>query len=387
MSLSENLNRSQLTIGIIAGGQLGKMLIQKASEWSLQTSVLDPDESCPARDIASSYTKGSYLDFDTVYNFGKKVDILTFELENINIEALKKLQKEGVYIAPDPHILECIQDKEKQKKWYGEHDIPTSPFESFESREDIIKAIEEKKLSFPFVQKLCKGGFDGRGVSVIHSIEDIPLLLEGGSIVEEKITIEKEIAVLVARNKRGEVRCFPATEMTFDKKANLVEHLLCPANIPEEREKEAEEIAERIATNIHLEGILAVEFFITDTQEVLVNESAPRPHNSGHHTIESIVTSQFEQHLRAILNLPLGNTDIISPAVMLNILGEEGYSGSVLYSGFEEILKEDRAYIHLYGKKITKPFRKMGHITLLGNTSEDALQKAERIKHSFSVRS
>jgi 5-(carboxyamino)imidazole ribonucleotide synthase len=387
MPLLEKLARSNLTLGIIAGGQLGKMLIQKASEWSIKTKILDPDETCPSRAVADEYVQGDYLDFDTVYNFGKGVDVLTFELENINIEALKKLKQEGVLIAPDPEILECIQDKGLQKNWYQSHQIPTSDFEIYPSKESIVSAIEEKKITFPFVQKLRTGGFDGRGVSVINSPENVSLLLDGPSVIEEKIEMTKEISVQVARNKNGEMKCFPSTEMTFDPESNLVDFLICPAKISAKIEKEAQKIAKEIVEKMDFEGILAVEFFLTPSGEILVNECAPRPHNSGHHTIESLVTSQFEQHLRAVLNLPLGSTDIVAPAVMINIVGEDGHTGPVVYKGLEKILAEEKVFVHLYGKKITKPFRKMGHITVLGESLEDAAQKAEKIKHSFSVQS
>lgn len=385
MTLLDKLFRSDLTLGIIAGGQLGKMLIQKASEWSIRTKVLDPDETCPARAVAHDFVQGSYLDFETVYDFGKAVDILTFELEHINIAALKALKKDGVHITPDPDILERIQDKGLQKEWYAENAIPTAPFQLYGSKAEIVRAGAEGRLTYPFVQKLRTGGFDGRGVSIIHAQEELPLLLEGASVVEEKVNMTKEISVQVARRKSGEMCCFPPTEMTFDPQSNLVDFLVCPAAISEVIGAQAASIAQDIAEKMQLEGTLAVEFFLTPSGKLLVNECAPRPHNSGHHTIESVVTSQFEQHLRAILDLPLGSTDIMAPAVMVNIVGEEGYTGPVVYRGLEHVLQEERTSLHLYGKKVTKPFRKMGHITILGSTPEAALQKAQRIKHSFSV--
>lgn len=383
----ERLVTSNLKLGIIAGGQLGKMLIQEASKWNIITYVLDNDEDCPARSIASHYIKGSNLDFDSVYQFGKMVDLLTFEIENVNIDALKKLKSEGLKIVPDPSILELIQDKGLQKLFYQKNGIPTSPFKIFETKNLILSGIEKGEVHFPFVQKLRKGGYDGRGVAVINSKNDLAKLLNGASVIEEKVEIEKEIAVIVARNKKGEVKCYPVVEMLFDNKANLVDKLICPSSITVEQSEKAINFASEIIELLNMEGLLAVEFFIDSKGEVLVNEIAPRPHNSGHHTIESIITSQFEQHLRAILNLPLGSTKIKLPSVMINILGEEGYEGLVKYEGLTECMAIEGVKIHLYGKKVTKPYRKMGHVTVLSSSLECALKKAEKVKNLLKVKS
>ena len=332
----ERLVTSNLKLGIIAGGQLGKMLIQEASKWDIITYVLDNDEDCPAGRIASYFIKGDNLDFDSVYQFGKMLDVLTFEIENVNIEALKKLKSEGHKIVPDPEILELIQDKGLQKEFYNKHGIPTSFFKIYESEAAILNSIEKVEINFPFVQKLRKGGYDGRGVAVINNKNDLVKLLKGASVIEEKIVIEKEIAVIVARNKRGEIKCYPVVEMLFDPTANLVDKLICPSSISVEQSEKAVNFASEIIELLDMEGLLAVEFFIDSRGEVIVNEMAPRPHNSGHHTIESIITSQFEQHLRAILNLPLGSTKIKLPSVMINILGAEGYEGQVIYEGLTE---------------------------------------------------
>jgi 5-(carboxyamino)imidazole ribonucleotide synthase len=383
----EKIVTTNLKLGIIAGGQLGKMLIQEASKWDLITYVLDNDENCPAASIASYYFKGSNLDFSAVYEFGKMVDILTFEIENINIEALKKLKSEGLKIVPDPELLALIQDKGLQKEFYKKNGFPTSLFKIYESKESILNGIENGEIKLPFVQKLRKGGYDGHGIAIINSISDLSKILSGASVIEEKVEVEKEISVIVARNKNGEIKCYPVVEMLFDHHANLVDKLICPSSITVEQSQKAVNFASEMIALLNMEGLLAVEFFIDSKGEVIVNEVAPRPHNSGHHTIESIITSQFEQHLRAILNLPLGSTKIKLPSVMINILGAVGYEGPVIYDGLTESLAIDGVKIHLYGKKITKPYRKMGHVTVMSSTIESALIKAEKVKQLISVKS
>ncbi|MDP3452794.1 MAG: 5-(carboxyamino)imidazole ribonucleotide synthase [Bacteroidales bacterium] len=383
----ERLVTSNLKLGIIAGGQLGKMLIQEASKWDIITYVLDNDQNCPAGSIASYFVKGDNLDFESVYQFGKMVDVLTFEMENINIEALKKLKTEGCKIVPDPEILELIQDKGLQKEFYKKSGIPTSPFKIYESEKAILNGIEKGEINFPFVQKLRRGGYDGRGVAVINDVSNLNKILPGESVVEEKVEIVKEISAIVARNKNGEIKCYPIVEMLFDPRANLVDKLICPSSITAEQSEKAVNFASEIIELLNMEGLLAVELFIDSKGDVIVNEVAPRPHNSGHHTIESIITSQFEQHLRAILNLPLGSTKIKLPSVMINILGAEGYEGAVIYEGLTESMAIDGVKIHLYGKQITKPYRKMGHITILSSTLECALKKAEKVKQLIRVKS
>jgi len=383
--LIDKLANSSLKLGIISGGQLGKMLIQEASKWAIATYVLDPDPDCPAKRIATEHVQGDFIDFDTVYAFGKEVDILTYEMENINIEALLQLKADGFKVVPDPQVLALIQDKGLQKEFYQKHAIPTSPFDCYEDTDAITKAIEENVFTYPFVQKLRKGGYDGHGVALIHAAED--KLLDGASMLEKKVEIDKEIAVIVARNEMGEVRCFPAVEMTFDEKTNLVEDLFCPANISAEDLKTAEDLAVKIIENLEMVGLLAVEFFIDNHGEILVNEVAPRPHNSGHHTIESVMTSQLEQMLRAILGLPLGSTKLIMPSVMLNLLGEEGHTGEVRYEGLSEVLALEGVKVHLYGKQQTRPSRKMGHVTVLAGSIEEAFKKAESVKKILKVKS
>jgi len=384
-SMIEKLVTSDLKLGVIAGGQLGKMLVQEASRWDIASYVLDPDEGCSARNVANVYVKGDFRNFDDVYAFGKQVDILTYELEDINIEALQKLKAEGIEVLPDPDTLALIQDKGLQKEFYAKHEMPTSPFKCYANTEEITQAIQGGELMYPFVQKLRKGGYDGHGVSLIKSSEDT--LLNGASMIEDKVDIDKEIAVIAARNASGEVRCFPAVEMSFNEETNLVEEIFCPANITLSQTEVAEVLAKEIIENLDMVGLLAVEFFIDTKGQILINEVAPRPHNSGHHTIDSAVTSQLKQLLRAILNLPLGSTALTTASVMLNLLGEAGHTGPVYYEGFAECMAIDGVKIHLYGKKMTRPSRKMGHMTIVGNTVAEARIKAEKVKTIIKVKS
>jgi len=381
----EKLVTSEVKLGIIAGGQLGKMLVLAASNWNVNTYVMDKDEHCPASASCSGFFKGDPLNFDDVYEFGHLVDVLTLELENVNVEALKRLKKEGKRVYPDPEKLEIVQDKGLQKQFYEKIAVPSPSFNLFKEKHEIINSVNGGKLPYPFVQKLRKGGYDGRGVSILHSKDDLGILLNGASEVEDYVDIEKEISAIVARNERGEVKCHPTVEMEFNPKANLVEKLICPATLPAEIEKEAEHIAKKIITELNLYGILAVEMFVDKNNKVWVNEIAPRAHNSGHHTIESAITSQFEQQLRAIFNLPLGSTKLKLPAVMINLLGEPGFEGKVKYEGLTECMAIEGVKIHLYGKKITKPFRKMGHVTVLAPTIDEAKRKADFVKQKMKV--
>lgn len=383
----EKLVTSNLKLGIIAGGQLGKMLIQEASKWDIISYVLDKDENCPSCFITSHYIQGDQLDYDAVYQFGRELDVVTYEIENINVEALHKLKSEGVRVLPDPAILELVQDKGLQKEFYSEHDIPTSPFQLYEGREAIMQAVAENTLKYPFVQKLRKGGYDGRGVAVIKDEKDDEKLMDGPSLVEHNVDINKEISVIAARNGKGDIKCFPAVEMVFDKSANLVDRLVCPSGISDELSEEAQKIAGKIMEDLNMTGLLAVEFFIDNQGNLLVNEVAPRPHNSGHHTIESVITSQYEQHLRAILDLPLGSTHLKMPAVMVNLLGEKGYKGPVKYEGLTESMAIEGVKVHVYGKKVTWPMRKMGHVTIMSESLEKAIENAQKVKDTIKVKS
>jgi 5-(carboxyamino)imidazole ribonucleotide synthase len=370
-----------LKLGILGGGQLGRMLIQKAIDLNITTCVLDGDENAPCKNICDEFTHGKFSDFDSVYNFGKNIDILTIEIEHVNADALEILEKEGKRVFPQPRIIKLVQDKGSQKIFYRTNKIPTAEFHLIENKAEL-----EKYADFvPFVQKLRKGGYDGRGVQVILSKNDFEKGFNEPSVLEKYIPFEKEIAVIVGRNENGAVKTFPAVEMDFNPEANLVEFLFSPANISEEIETKAEDIAMKIAIDSGIVGLLAVEMFVTKDGEVLVNEIAPRPHNSGHHTIEANITSQYELHLRAILNLPLGSTQILKPSVMVNLLGEKDYSGNAKYDGLERVLAMEGVHVHLYGKKITKPFRKMGHVTCLADSLEEAMSKAKEVKNFLKV--
>ncbi|GAB4301569.1 MAG: 5-(carboxyamino)imidazole ribonucleotide synthase [Ignavibacteriaceae bacterium] len=381
----EKLVTSEAKLGIIAGGQLGKMLVLAASNWNVKSYVMDKDEYCPASSSCTFFFKGDPLSFDDVYKFGHLVDVLTLELENVNVDALKKLKDEGKRVFPDPEKLEIIQDKGLQKQFFDRIKVPSPSFSLFKDKNEIIASLNGDKLKFPFVQKLRKGGYDGRGVAIIRSEDDLGFLLDGASEVEEYIDIDKEISAIVARNEMGEVKCYPTVEMEFNPKANLVERLICPATLPDEIEKEAEDIAIKIITGMNLYGILAVEMFVDKNKKIWVNEIAPRTHNSGHHTIESAITSQFEQQLRAIFNLPLGSTKLKLPAVMVNLLGEPDFEGKAKYVGLSESMAIEGVKIHLYGKKITRPFRKMGHVTVLAQTIQEAKSNADLVKQKMKV--
>lgn len=370
----------QNKIGILGGGQLGRMLIQNAVNYNLNISVLDPDSEAPCKGL-SNFTRGSITDYDTVYKFGKDKDLITIEIENVNTEALKALEKEGKKVYPQPHIIEMIQDKGLQKMFYQRNEIPSADFFLVENKEQINKY----KDYFPFFQKLRKGGYDGKGVVKLVSNGNLNQAFDAPSVLEKLVNFDKEISVIVARNSNGETKCFPAVECEFNPKANLVEFLFSPASVKKNIEKEAYEIATHLAEKLEIVGLLAVEFFVTKEGKVLVNEIAPRPHNSGHHTIEGNIVSQFEQHWRAILNLPLGDTSIIKPGIMVNLLGEPGYEGPAKYEGMEDVLKFGGVYIHLYGKANTKPYRKMGHVTIMDENMVKAKQKAKTVKALLKV--
>lgn len=376
---------SDFKLGIICGGQLGKMLALAAANWDITTSVLDASEDCPAGKASNFYTKGHHMDYDAVYSFGQTVDMITFEIEHVNLDALRKLKSEGKKIYPDPELLAVIQDKGIQKQFYAKNDIPSSKFDLYDSKEDILAAIESNKLTYPFVQKSRTAGYDGKGVAVIKSESDTQLLLDGSSVVEDAVDIEKELSIIISRNVSGEIKCYPLVEMEFSETANLVELLLSPAEVSKENEVISEKIAVQIAEGLDLVGIMAVELFLAKDGEILVNESAPRTHNSGHQTIEGNITSQYEQQVRAILNMPLGDTSLRTPSVMINLLGEPNYSGPVYYEGFNDILKISGVNPHIYGKKETRPYRKMGHITVIDESLEEAISKANLIKKTIKV--
>lgn len=370
-------------LGVLGGGQLGRMLIQSAINYNQDIHILDPDPDAPCKDFAQEFTIGSLKDFDIVYAFGKKCDVITVEIESVNTEALGKLEQEGKLVYPQPHILRLIQDKRAQKEFYKANEIPTADFILTENKAEVIKNSD----FLPAVNKLGKDGYDGRGVQVLRSPDDLGKAFDAPGLLEKLIDFDREIAVTVARNANGDLAVYPSVECAFHPTANLVEFLFAPADISEEIEKKACEIAKKIILKLNMVGILAVEMFVTKEGEILVNEIAPRPHNSGHHSIEANFTSQFEQHLRAVMNWPLGNTELRCPAAMINLLGEAGFTGPVLVEGKDQVMAEKGVYIHLYGKKITKPFRKMGHVTLLDDNVDNLKKRAQRIKEVLKIKS
>jgi 5-(carboxyamino)imidazole ribonucleotide synthase len=369
-----------MRIGLLGGGQLGRMLLQEAIDLNIHLHCLDPDNNAPCAKIAHSFTVGSLTDYETVINFGKDKHLISVEIENVNVEALKDLEKSGVKVFPQPHLLELIQDKGLQKQFYQEHQIPTAPFVLIENKVELLE-----KATFPIVHKLRKGGYDGRGVNVLKSKEDTENSFDSPSILEEKIPFVKELSVIVARNEKGQTKTFPVVECEFNPEANLVEFLFAPAEISSDIEKQAAELAIDVIEKLGMVGLLAVEFFLDENGNLLVNEIAPRPHNSGHHTIECNVTSQFAQHLRAILNLPLGSTEILQAGAMINLLGEKRFEGKAVYDGLDKALEIEGVYPHIYGKEITKPFRKMGHVTITDTDLEKVKLKAKKVQGLIKV--
>lgn len=375
-------NITHTRLGILGGGQLGRMLIQEAINFNLSVSILDPDSNAPCKNICDYFEVGSLSDYDTVYNFGKDLDLITIEIEKVNIEALEDLEKAGVTVYPQPRIIRLIQDKGLQKQFFKENDIPTSEFTLIANKEQL----EACQVPFPYIQKLRKDGYDGKGVVKIIDQADYAKGFDAPSLVEKWVNFEKEISVIVARNEKGQIKTFPMVEMDFNAEANLVEFLISPSTYSHDIQLKADTIAKNIAESLNIVGLLAVEMFLLKDGQILVNELAPRPHNSGHQTIEGNRTSQFQQHLRAILNLPLGSTASISNAIMINLLGESGYEGPASYEGLNEVLKKEGVYVHLYGKAFTKPFRKMGHVTIIDDDRNAALEKAEFVKNKLKVK-
>ena len=380
-----NYFSSKFKLGILGGGQLGKMLLYDTRKFDIYTCVMDPSDEAPCKIACNEFYQGDLLDYDTVYNFGKKVDVLTIEIENVNVKALEDLEKKGIKVYPSSKTLRTIQNKATQKLFYRDHDIPTADFSRFAYTSEIDETIEHGGLSFPFVWKSAQFGYDGRGVKIIKSYEDLKDLPNQECIAEKMIPFKNELAVIVARNLNGDVKTYPVVEMEFHPEANQVEYVICPARIDEKVAKKAQEIALKVSEAFKHVGLLAVEMFQTQTDEILVNEVAPRPHNSGHHTIESSFTSQFEQHLRAILNLPLGRTDLKVGGIMVNLVGAEGHTGDVVYEHIEKIMEMEGVTPHIYGKKQTRPFRKMGHVTIVNQDINEARKVAEKVKQTIKV--
>ena len=367
-------------LGILGAGQLGRMIIQESINWNVHIYTLDSDPEAPCSKISHEFMCGSITDHETVINFGKDKDLITVEIENVNIEALEELERAGVAVFPQPRVLRIIRDKGIQKQFYADNGIPTADFRLIEAGE-----INQHVDFLPFAQKLRTGGYDGKGVQIIQSLSDIEKAFDAPTVLEKFVDFEKELAVIVARNKNGQIVSYPTVECEFNPQANLVEFLFSPAEISNEVEIEAQRMAVDIIEKLDMVGILAIEFFLTKEGKLLVNEIAPRPHNSGHHTIECNVTSQFEQHLRSILNLPLGATDLIQPGAMINILGEPFANGIAYYHGMEVLLAEPGIYVHIYGKEKVKELRKMGHFTITAPTISEVKEKAVRLKNTIKA--
>jgi 5-(carboxyamino)imidazole ribonucleotide synthase len=380
-----NYFSSNFTLGILGGGQLGKMLLQETRKWDIKTKVLDPSAAAPARIATDHFTQGNLLDYQTVLNFAKGVDLLTIEIENVNIEALETLEKQGVKVYPSSKTLKIISNKATQKLFYTDQQIPTAAFSRFAYTSEISESITNGGLSFPFVWKSAQFGYDGQGVKVVRQESDLAELPNVACIAETLIAFEKELAVIVCRNPSGAVVHYPVVEMEFHPEANQVEYVLCPARLDPLTTEKAIAVALKTSEAYNHVGLLAVEMFLTKEGDILVNEVAPRPHNSGHYSIEASLTNQYEQHLRAILDLPLGDTSSKVAAVMVNLVGTEGHSGSVIYKNMEHILALEGVTPHLYGKKETRPFRKMGHVTIVNQSMEKARALAEEVKNSIAV--
>lgn len=368
-------------LGILKGGQLGRMLLQPCMDLGIIPHIMDDDPAAPARPYCQNFTAGNSLDFDDVVNFGKELDVLTLEFENVNLDALKELTTRGVQIHPGPELVEIVQDKGLQKEFYRRHGLPTADFTLTESRDDVAALTGR----FPVVQKKRVAGYDGRGVVVLDSPDELDKAFDEPSVVEDKVAIAKEISVIVARNVSGEIELFPTAEMVFNPQANMLDYLFSPADIDKKQEQTANEIARVLAEKLELVGLLAVELFIDQKGEVLINEIAPRPHNSGHHTIEANVTSQYKQHILSIFDLPLGTTAMRSPAAMVNMVGEPGHQGPAAYEGLRPFLGMPGVYVHRYGKKVTRPFRKMGHVTIVRPLVGECLEIARQIKEEVKV--
>lgn len=368
-------------LGLLGGGQLGRMLIQSAIDFNFYIKVLDADPVAPCCPLAHEFVLGSPTDFDAVYQFGQDVDVLTIEIENVNVDALEKLEQEGKKVFPQPHVIRIIQDKRLQKQFYKDNGIPTAEFVLTDNRAEV----EQHTHFLPAFHKLGRAGYDGRGVQRLRSEKDIDKAFDAPGVLEKAVDFAKEISVITARNASGEVKTFPVVELAFHPEYHLVEYLFAPADLDEHLQRKADALARQTTEKLGIIGLLAVEMFVTKSGEILVNEVAPRTHNSGHHTIKANYTSQFEQHLRAILDLPLGDTQAHSPAAMVNLLGEDGYSGDAKYQGMEDLLEMNGVYPHLYGKRTTKPFRKMGHITIMDPDLASLKRKAELVKQSIKV--
>ena len=381
-----NFEKLNTRVGIIGGGQLGKMLLTECNKMNIKTSVLDSSENSPCKNLTDKFVCGDFNDFTSVYNFGKDCDVITFEIEHINVDALERLENEGKRVFHKSKTLRIIQDKNLQKSFFRDNKIPTSDFKYYNSINELKESINNNEIEFPCVWKKTKFGYDGFGVKILNSINDLSGLPESEMIIEEMVSFEKELSVIVTRNVSGEVSCFNTVEMEFNKLSNQVEFVISPANIPNSINIRAKELAIKLSESLDCVGVLAVEMFLVNG-EILVNEIAPRPHNSGHFSIEACSCSQYQQHIRAILDLDLGESNHTGSAVMLNLVGNENYNGKVFYENLDLVFKTNSANLHIYGKEETRPNRKMGHVTIICNKFEDAYEKAKFLKDNIKIKS
>ena len=376
---------SKFKLGILGGGQLGKMLLYDAKRYDLHTKVMDSNFEVPCARLADEFILGDITNYDDVINFGNKVDIITVEIEKINTDALLFLEKKGKKIFPSAVTLKIIQNKTQQKEFYQKNNLPSSRFKNYSNIDELKSNFEKDNFKFPFVWKSSRFGYDGKGVKIIKKFDDLNFSYDEECLIEEKISIKKELSVIVARNIDGEMKCFPVVEMEFNDKSNLVEYVMCPANISSDIESRAIEIAMKASEKFNMVGLLAVELFLDVNDKIIINEVAPRPHNSGHHTIECCMTSQFDQHIRSILNLPLGETQILIPGIMVNLVGENKVEGNVVYQNINDIFEIPGVFIHIYGKKKSRLDRKMGHITIVNKDISKAIEIGKKIKKKIKV--
>ena len=381
-----NYFSSDFKLGIIGGGQLGKMLLQVTSRLSIKTNILDPSEDSPCKNLCNEFEIGNLMDFDAVYQFGKKCDLVTFEIEHVNIEALEKLESEGTKVYPTSKTLKIIQNKNLQKQFFIDNNIPTSDFYYFKSPKDFKNSLHKNQISFPCVWKKTKFGYDGYGVEIIKSIEQIDNLPDEEFIIEEFIPFEKELATTIVRNYSGDIQIFPLVQMDFNKESNQVEYVVCPAQVNREIKDLANALAMKVSKSFKHVGLLAIEMFLTKDNKILINEVAPRPHNSAHYSIEACENSQFQQHINSILNLKLGSCKSNNNAIMVNLVGEKGYFGPVIYQGIEKAMEQSNVSVHIYGKSNTKPNRKMGHVTVTDENLKNGLKKAKSVKNLIKVK-
>jgi len=381
-----NYFSSDFKLGIIGGGQLGKMLLQVTSRLSIKTNILDPSEDSPCKNLCNEFEIGNLMDFDAVYQFGKKCDLVTFEIEHVNIEALEKLESEGTKVYPTSKTLKIIQNKNLQKQFFIDNNIPTSDFYYFKSPKDFKNSLHKNQISFPCVWKKTKFGYDGYGVEIIKSIEQIDNLPDEEFIIEEFIPFEKELATTIVRNYSGDIQIFPLVQMDFNKESNQVEYVVCPAQVNREIKDLANALAMKVSKSFKHVGLLAIEMFLTKDNKILINEVAPRPHNSAHYSIEACENSQFQQHINSILNLKLGSCKSNNNAIMVNLVGEKGYFGPVFYQGIEKAMEQSNVSVHIYGKSNTKPNRKMGHVTVTDENLKNGLKKAKSVKNLIKVK-